>query len=81
MGLNMRFGVVIPINNVFTNIADEKTIFLDIMVVYNGTNGDGFVGTGGVYGKQLLDGGLIHDVNGDILLHYLCTTKKGTPWC
>ena len=35
------------------------------------------IGTGAVHGKQLLDGGLVDDVNGDVIIHDLCTTKNG----
>ena len=56
--------VVNPINDVFTNVIGEKMILLTATGENNGPNQDGVVGAGRVYGKELLNGGLVHVVGG-----------------
>ena len=51
-------------NTMTANVIGEKTILLATTGIDNGANPDGVVGASRVHGKELLGGGLVHDVGG-----------------
>ena len=62
--LSLRLRVIDLVNDVFTNVIGEKTILLTATGIDNGPNRDGIIGASRMHGKELLDGGLVHVVNG-----------------
>ena len=64
LGLSLGLRVFDPVDDVFINIIGEKTILLTATSVDNGANRDRIVGAGRVHGKELLDAGLVHVVDG-----------------